>query len=191
MEPTLFHGDILVVRKADGFWQRLKMPASFRMKEGKNNHESIIDNDEHAIKRERILAYERQHCNSNGHIGLLRKPPTPVTGDIVIFKSPDKYPDQWSIKRTIAIGGESVVTRLRTSNAVRQGRVQTESAYVPPYCIWVEGDNSDKSVDSFDSRSHGPLSKKLLVGIAEYRLWPPWRAGKLDNKCLSDASSTL
>ena len=108
MEPTLFHGDILVVRKADGFWQRLKMPEKFRMKERKDNHGSSFDNDEQAIKREQILAYERQHCNSNGHIGFLRKPPTPVTGNIVVFKTPEKYPDQWNIKRTIALGGESV-----------------------------------------------------------------------------------
>ena len=100
---------------------------------------------------------------------------------------------------------------MRTSNAVRHGHdnddgsIQNElesssnfsvpssyrkemkpysTAYVPPYCIWVEGDNFDNSVDG--SRSHGPLSKKLLVGIAEYRLWPPWRAGKLDNIGTSD-----
>ena len=49
---------------------------------------------------------------------------------------------------------------------------------VPPYSIWVEDDNVSNSQDS---QLHGPVSKKLLIGIAEYRVWPPWRVGKLDN----------
>jgi hypothetical protein len=57
-------------------------------------------------------------------------------------------------------------------------RVVTTS--VPPYSIWVEGDNIAKSRDS-RNEDHGPVSKKLLVGIAEYRLWPLWKVGPLDN----------
>jgi Signal peptidase, peptidase S26 len=53
---------------------------------------------------------------------------------------------------------------------------------VPPYSIWVEGDNA---ANSQDSQFHGPVSKKLLIGIAEYRVWPPWRVGKLDNSANS------
>ena len=63
------------------------------------------------------------------------------------------------------------------------------TGYVPPYCIWVEGDNHGESLNGGDSRSHGPVSKKLLVGIAEYRLWPPWRVGKIDDKKLPDTST--
>ena len=55
------------------------------------------------------------------------------------------------------------------------------TVYVPPYCIWVEGDNHFASQESRSS-GHGSVSKKLLVGIAEYRVWPPWRIGKLDNQ---------
>ena len=57
-------------------------------------------------------------------------------------------------------------------------RVVTTS--VPWYSIWVEGDNTSNSRDS-RYEDHGPVSKKLLVGVAEYRVWPPWRIGKLDN----------
>jgi hypothetical protein len=56
-------------------------------------------------------------------------------------------------------------------------RVVTTS--VPPYSIWVEGDNISKSRDS-RNEDHGPVSKKLSVGIAEYRIWPPWKVGSLD-----------
>ena len=63
----------------------------------------------------------------------------------------------------------------------KKAGTRTSTAYVPPYCIWVEGDNPTNSRDS-RSKDHGPVTKKLLVGIAEYRVWPPWRMGKLDNK---------
>ncbi len=96
MEPTLFSGDILVVRKADGFWQRWTM----------REEEKAVDKA--SLERERILAYERDHCNSNGAIGLLRKPPIPISGNIVVFKNPEKYPDQWNIERVLATGGETV-----------------------------------------------------------------------------------
>jgi hypothetical protein len=61
-------------------------------------------------------------------------------------------------------------------------RVVTTS--VPPYSIWIEGDNPVKSKDS-RCDDHGPVSKKLLVGVAEYRIWPPWRLGKLNNTPLA------
>ncbi len=62
------------------------------------------------------------------------------------------------------------------------------TVYVPPYCMWVEGDNDDLSA-STSRRGHGAVSKKLLVGIAEYRVWPPWRIGKLDNRDIPDNSA--
>jgi signal peptidase I len=115
MDPTLFPGDILVVRKADGFWQRWKLPTSISSMttveggdEEKDDSQRLIENDERSNKREQVLAYEREHCNSNGSVGLLRKPPTPLTGNIVVFKDPEKYPDRWNIERVAAIGGETV-----------------------------------------------------------------------------------
>lgn len=204
MEPTLFCGDILVVRKSDGFWQRWTRPRTIEGEEVMED-ERPKDNIEWAIERERVLAYEREYCNSNGSIGLLRKPPTPITGNIVVFKNPERFPDQWNIKRVVALGGQIVLTEAnaktsqqkKESNRVvmslsddtecynnKEGKkagTRTSTAYVPPYCIWVEGDNRTNSRDS-RSKDHGPVSKKLLVGIAEYRVWPPWRMGKLDNK---------
>ena len=58
------------------------------------------------------------------------------------------------------------------------GKMKVLTTYVPAYSIWVEGDNEKLSRDS---RECGPVSKKLLVGVAEYRIWPPWRIGKLEN----------
>jgi hypothetical protein len=61
-----------------------------------------------------------------------------------------------------------------------RGMMRVVTTCVPPYSLWVEGDNPTKSKDSRHD-DHGPVSKKLLVGIAEYRAWPPWRIGKLNN----------
>ena len=111
MEPTLFAGDIVLVRKADGFWQRWKTSSGNRTVEGgegKQQKEMPIINDKFTIERERVLAYERKHGNSNGSIGLLRKPPTPITNNLVVFKDPEKYPDRWNVKRVVALGGQIV-----------------------------------------------------------------------------------
>jgi hypothetical protein len=74
---------------------------------------------------------------------------------------------------------ESSSLRLVPSSRKKEAK-RGNTVYVPPYCIMVEGDNLSTSEES-DRIGHGPLSKKLLVGVAEYRLWPPWRIGKLDN----------
>ena len=176
MEPTLFSGDIVVVRRSDGLWQRWKWPTS----------SSSVGNDynKQTVERERILTYEKKHCNSNGVVGLLRKPPTPITGNMVVFKDPAKYPDQWIIERVVATGGDAVRTDLQSSLAKESKHCST--THVPPYCMWLEADNLSLSENSH-SRGHGPVSKKLLVGIAEYRLWPPWRFGKLDSEHISGA----
>ena len=102
MEPTLFSGDIIVVRKSDGFWQQWTRP-------WENAENQSDSNLRWAIERERVLAYERDHCNSNGTaIGILRKPATPITGDIVVYEDPEKFPGHWNIKRVVALGGQTV-----------------------------------------------------------------------------------
>ena len=77
------------------------------------------------------------------------------------------------------------MTHIESSSKLSYPSAKKETAlgstvYVPPYCLWVEGDNDDLSNTS--NSGHGAVSKKLLVGIAEYRVWPPWRIGKLDNR---------
>jgi Signal peptidase, peptidase S26 len=71
--------------------------------------------------------------------------------------------------------------RLRSLDEYRIG-MKIASPAVPPYSLWVEGDNREKSRDSRklkDRDGHGPVSKKLLCGVAEYRIWPLRRIGKL------------
>jgi hypothetical protein len=62
-------------------------------------------------------------------------------------------------------------------NAIRRRAVLQALTTIPPYSIWVQGDSTEHN--SLDSRQHGPVSKKLLVGIAERVVWPPSRFGAL------------
>ena len=60
--------------------------------------------------------------------------------------------------------------------------------FVPPYSLWVEGDNDQNSHDS-RNKDHGAISKKLLVGIAEYVVWPPTRMKRLGGGSSDDEKS--
>lgn len=243
MEPTLYDGDIVIVRTSDGFWQRwtrnISITVSTRQTEDVDEFDQFGGNDDDNddtrwdYERRKVLAYEGEYCNANPIPNLfLRHPPVPVTGDIVVFKDPSTYfpKSAWNIKRVIGLGGQTVLVpsdrdydddiednvsstqsssssetekatsmrnrrqgqRLRSLDEYRTGMTIATTA-VPPYSLWVEGDNKPISRDSRrrDSKNadggHGPVSKKLLVGIAEYRVWPPWRIGKLSKQApLSD-----
>jgi signal peptidase I len=183
----LYDGDVVVVRKSDGIWQRWTREK---------------DESGWAAEREKVLAYEKQHCRSSSFTGWLRIPPVPVRNNIVVYKDPETYPPKWNIKRVIGLGGQIVFTPMKRDQWNTTGK-KTAKSYsmdeymagmrvatpcVPPYSIWVEGDNPTHSRDS-RHQNHGPVSKKLLVGVAEYRVWPPWRIGKLDRN--SDALDAI
>jgi signal peptidase I len=52
----------------------------------------------------------------------------------------------------------------------------TDTIVVPQGDVFVMGDNR---TDSSDSRCFGPIPKKLIVGRAFLRMWPPSRIGLL------------
>lgn len=75
----------------------------------------------------------------------------PLPKEVIIFKYP-KDPSKYFIKRVIGLPGETV-----------NGTKLNEDQY------YVEGDNRDASSDS---RSWGPVSRKLIVGRPIVRLLP-------------------
>ncbi|KAL0264789.1 hypothetical protein SLS55_000741 [Diplodia seriata] len=102
-------------------------------------------------------------------------------GDIISFWAPHK-PEQISVKRVVALPGDSVITR---------GRYPFKKVLVPYNHVWVEGDNWRDTVDSND---FGPMGRSdmelplmllpslqipmgLITGRAEYRVWPLNRRG--------------
>ena len=173
MEPSLRHGDIIVVRKSDGIWQ----------KQTRKEEDPML-----AFQRQHQADLERRYCHSNGASWLIHKPPMPVVDDIVVFKDPTQYPWSYSVKRVVGLGQQIVMmpsNRYKPTSPYQMDAGEPEmlaamrvaSPSVPPYSLWVEGDNVVNSLDS--STCHGAITKKLLVGVAEYRIWPPTRIGKL------------
>lgn len=103
-------------------------------------------------------------------------------GDVILFQAPHK-PDSLSVKRVVALGGDTVLldTRRRPEDVMsgveneaakkwdvlfqrRMGRVQ-----VPEGHVWVEGDNWRSSNDS---NAYGPISRGLILGTARCLVWP-------------------
>jgi len=171
MEPSLSHGDIVIVRKSDGIWQR----------KTRTDEDPMI-----TFQREHQRDLEQTHCNANGVGWLLHRPPMPVVGDVIVFQDPGEYPPRYNIKRIVGLGQQIIMMPSNRRTPYPKSTMDDEyigtsmkvvTPCVPNYSLWVEGDNTANSSDS--SSNHGPISKKLLVGIAEYRVWPPTRIQKL------------
>lgn len=110
-------------------------------------------------------------------------------GDVVTFWKPHR-PEEISIKRVIAVSGDTVYPRrgyaldTKVTEAKRfgftDGLVQYGSmlrdeegkgkVLVPHGHVWVEGDNWRKS---YDSNDFGPISRGLIDGKA-VRVWRGW-----------------
>lgn len=113
-------------------------------------------------------------------------------GDVVTFWKPHK-PGEVSIKRVVAIQGDTVYPRRGYAldpkvvmgdrlmdvpdglpdideDTILGGRVELGKVVVPYGHVWVEGDNSRKSLDSND---FGPISKGLIKEKAVW-VWRGW-----------------
>jgi signal peptidase I len=103
-------------------------------------------------------------------------------GDVVLFKSPIP-PTRDFIKRLIGLPGDEVKLRngilLVNGKAVDQSKwnIQWDSNNFGPYKVpagsyFFLGDNRP---DSYDSRFWGSVTKNMIIGKAEFIIWPPMR----------------
>lgn len=76
--------------------------------------------------------------------------------------------------------------KKRNNNASSFESMRIATSCVAPYSMWVEGDNRS---NSYDSQQHGSISKHLLVGVAEYVVWPPTRFQKLSKQIESPVAA--
>lgn len=109
-------------------------------------------------------------------------------GDVVFFNAPHK-PDTLSVKRVVALAGDTVLldTKRRpddvlngaVNEAARKWDVVFQRAngrvVVPEGHVWVEGDNWRSSNDS---NAYGPISRSLILGTATCLVWPLGEFGK-------------
>jgi len=171
MTPTLKDGDVLLVRKAD---LGVMIESMIHMITGGGD-----SRDEDTTERARLVRYELLHGVSE-HAPLSRLyecPPLALTGHVVVYKSPETaFPHELCVKRVVGLGGQW----LRRGILDARGRRMQS---VPPYSLFVQGDNE---ANSRDSRQLGPISKNLMVGIAEYVVWPPTRWQRLRRKPILD-----
>jgi signal peptidase I len=107
----------------------------------------------------------------------------PRRGDIVVLKLPE-HEDELLIKRVIAVPGERVEIRnghVLVDGASLEEPYLNQSTYgvmapqiVPPFSIFVLGDNRSASNDS---RSFGFVPLENVVGKAWVSYWPPSEIG--------------
>jgi signal peptidase I len=166
MEPTLYQGDIVLVRKCDaGSWTNLIFYNLFSR-----------DNDKDETDRARL--HRHDEMGGTGLLSvLLQHPPTALSGNVVVYKNPETaFPFELCIKRAIGVSGMYVKEIHNNYN---------KRLLLQPYTLYVEGDNLKKSRDS---RHYGPISKGLLVGVAEAVVWPPNRWRRLAREPQTDSN---
>lgn len=101
-------------------------------------------------------------------------------GMVVMFWTPHS-PDRIAVKRVVALEGDVVMplAHKKINGSQRRfgdGAGIGDKITVPFGHVWVEGDNSDMTLDSND---YGPISKSLITGVAKRIVWPRERRGKL------------
>lgn len=100
----------------------------------------------------------------------------PERGEVVVFRYP-KDPKVYFIKRIIGLPGERVVIKdghVSVYNGDREMKIAGETnglvdKKLGPEEYFVLGDNR---YNSFDSRNWGPVSKKDIVGLARFKIFP-------------------
>ncbi|KAL9182242.1 hypothetical protein ACHAXT_012894 [Thalassiosira profunda] len=171
MEPALYHGDIILVRKSDVFpkamWQRYLSASVPDTVEEEEEHQNAV----------RVMALDASAGRPIGEwwwgYTFLKPPMIHQLGTIIVFLAPDaaKYPSsEYRVKRVVGLGGQL----CRASDDYHNIKK------VPEFSLWVEGDNRDSDTErSVDSLVYGPVCKNTVVGVAERIVWPPSRWGAI------------
>ena len=160
MEPSLRSGDVVLVRKSDVYpaasWRRWTSRASSSIPhrddddgEHDDDHGDGYDEDRNAL---RVLALD---ASSGRPIGdrwtgrtFLKPPTVHALGSVVVYRAPDasRYPSgEYRIKRVVGLGGQ-LCRPAAGGGAGRWGGI----VRVPPFALWMEGDNNDENDDDDD-----------------------------------------
>lgn len=102
----------------------------------------------------------------------------PVRGQVIIFKNP-KNIKEYFIKRVIGLPGETVEVRngqvLINGQELDEDYISNLSTQSYEESVLSESEYfllGDNRVNSYDSRSFGPVDKKYIIGRVWFRGWP-------------------
>jgi len=102
----------------------------------------------------------------------------PVRGQVIIFKNP-KNTKEYFIKRVIGLPGETVEVRngqvLINGQELDEDYISNLSTQSYEESVLSESEYfllGDNRVNSYDSRSFGPVDKKYIIGRVWFRGWP-------------------
>jgi len=103
---------------------------------------------------------------------------TPVRGEVIIFKNP-KNTKEYFIKRVLGLPGETIEVRngqvIVNGQEIKEPYIEKlssqsyESHTLSETEYFLMGDNR---VNSYDSRSFGPVDEKYIIGRVWFRGWP-------------------
>jgi signal peptidase I len=186
MEPCLQDGDVILIRKSD---RGVFMESLASLIQGSSPVSAAAL--ETAEEKAKLL---RSEVNRGLlHYAPIAKfyecPPAAITGHVVVYKSPlAALPNQLCVKRVIGLGGQYLRRSAGGHGQMSRQHPMARIISVPDYSLYVEGDNKANSVDSRNP-VHGAVSKNLLVGVAEYVLWPPSRWQRIQREPAKDAKT--
>jgi len=118
----------------------------------------------------------------------------PTRGDVVVFKAPPTYKDEF-IKRIVGLPGETI--SIQRGKVYINGRELKENyipenTYITPGKYLQEGQNlvipqnsyfvlGDNREHSLDSRNIGPVERQYITGRAWFVYWPVTEVGVIDS----------
>jgi len=108
----------------------------------------------------------------------------PRRGDVVVIDTPEE--ETLLVKRAVALHGETIAVQdgqvfingqpLEEPWVIRQGGMDYPPKVVPPWHVFVLGDNRE---ESWDSRHFGPVPLDQIGGQVRFIIWPPDQIGEL------------
>jgi signal peptidase I len=108
----------------------------------------------------------------------------PRRGDVVVIDKPEE--NTLLVKRAVALPGETIAVKggqvfingqlLEEPWVIRQGGMDYPPTVVPPWHVFVLGDNRE---ESRDSRHFGPVPMDQIGGQVRFIIWPPDQIGGL------------
>jgi signal peptidase I len=104
----------------------------------------------------------------------------PARGEVVVFHNP-RNEGEFYIKRVVGLPGDTVSIhdgKVFVNNSPLSESYLPAGSRVPGEATFRMGKDEyfvmgDNRLQSFDSRSWGPVKRSELVGVVRMRLWPP------------------